>query len=171
VKFVSVREIRAIMKKLLLIIAILFCSGAACIAQSNLVSYDDLSYLLHNNINRADTFFISKGYTLAEKNIKKNTRKYTLAIPGGTYSNVNVRIDGRRLFLEIETNELQQYNLIYNSIADYLNKTTSTADVQAYTVKDLGSIYVMVNDAVPYNPLRRVYDIQIVSDKAITAYN
>jgi hypothetical protein len=82
-----------------------------------------------------------------------------------------VRIDGRRLFLEIETNELQQYNLLYNSIADYLNKATSTADVQAYTVKDLGSIYVMVNDAVPYNPLRRVYDIQIVSDKAITAYN
>jgi hypothetical protein len=159
------------MKKLLLIIAILFCSGAACFAQSNLVSYDDLSYLLHNNINRADTFFISKGYTLAEKNIKKNTRKYTLSIPGGTYSNVNVRIDGRRLFLEIETNELQQYNLLYNSIADYLNKATSTADVQAYTVKDLGSIYVMVNDAVPYNPLRRVYDIQIVSDKAITAYN
>ncbi|MBD1367309.1 hypothetical protein IDJ77_26085 [Mucilaginibacter sp. ZT4R22] len=159
------------MKKLLLIIAILFCTGAACFAQSNLVSYDDLSYLLHNNINRADTFFIAKGYTLAEKNIKKNTRKYTLAIPGGTYSNVNVRIDGRRLFLEIETNELQQYNLIYNSIADYLNKATSTADVQAYTVKDLGSIYVMVNDAVPYNPLRRVFDIQIVSDKAITAYN
>ncbi|MEO7212177.1 hypothetical protein [Mucilaginibacter sp.] len=159
------------MKKLLLITAILFCSGVACLAQSKLISYDDLSYLLHNNINKADTFFTSKGYTLAEKNIKKNTRKYTLAIPGGTYSNVNVRIDGRRLFLEIETNELQQYNLLYNSIADYLNKATSTADVQAYTVKDLGSIYVMVNDAVPYNPLRRVYDIQIVSDKAITAYN
>lgn len=150
-------------------VALFFCF--TCSAQSNLVSYDDLSYLLHNNINRADTFFTSKGYTLAEKNLKKNTRKYTLAIPGGTYNNINLRVDGRRLFIEIETNELQQYNLIYNSIADYLNKTTSTADVQAYTVKDLGSIYVMVNDAVPYNPLRRVYDIQIVSDKAITAYN
>lgn len=158
------------MKKLLLT-AIIFCSTIASFAQSNLVSYDDLSYLLHNNIGKADTFFVAKGYTVAEKNIKKNTRKYTLAIPGGTYSNVNVRIDGKRLFIEIETNELQQYNLIYNSIADYLNKASSTADVQAYTVKDLGSIYVMVNDAVPYNPLRRVYDIQIVSDKAITAYN
>jgi hypothetical protein len=157
--------------KQILLTAIIFCSSIACFAQSNLVSYDDLNYLLHNNINKADTFFTSKGYALAEKNLKKNTRKYTLAIPGGTYSNINVRTDGKRLFLEIETNELQQYNLIYNSIADYLNKTSSTADVQAYTVKDLGSIYVMVNDAVPYNPLRRVYDIQIVSDKAITAYN
>ncbi|OOQ62175.1 hypothetical protein [Mucilaginibacter pedocola] len=158
------------MKKLFLTV-ILFLSTITCFAQSNLVSYDDLSYLLRNNINHADTFFISKGYTLAEKNIKKNTRKYTLAIPGGTYNNVNVRIDGRRLFIEIETNELQQYNLIYNSIADYLNKAGSTADVQTYVVKDLGSIYIMVNDAVPYNPLRRVYDIQIVSDRVVTAYN
>ncbi|RWY54201.1 hypothetical protein [Mucilaginibacter gilvus] len=158
------------MKKILLT-AFILCSTIACFAQSSLISYDDLSYLLHNNITKADTFFTSKGYTLAEKNIKKNTRKYTLAIQGGTYNNVNVRIDGKRLFLEIETNELQQYNLIYNSIADYLNKATSTADVQAYIVKDLGSIYIMVNDTPPYNPLRRNYDIQIVSDKAITAYN
>jgi predicted house-cleaning NTP pyrophosphatase (Maf/HAM1 superfamily) len=158
------------MKKILLTV-ILFCSGIVCFAQSSLISYDDLSYLLHNNINKADTFFVSKGYTLVKKDIKKNTRKYTLAIQGGTFNNVNLRTDGKRLFLDIETNEIQQYNLIYNSIADYLNKASSTVDVQAFTVKDLGSIYIMVTDAVPYNPMRRNYDIQIISDKSITAYN
>jgi len=158
------------MKKILLTV-ILFCSGIVCFAQSSLISYDDLSYLLHNNINKADTFFVSKGYTLVKKDIKKNTRKYTLTIQGGTFNNVNLRTDGKRLFLDIETNEIQQYNLIYNSIADYLNKASSTVDVQAFTVKDLGSIYIMVTDAVPYNPMRRNYDIQIISDKSITAYN
>jgi hypothetical protein len=158
------------MRKLLLT-AVLFFAAITAFGQSKLVSYDDLGYLLRNNITKADTFFVSKGYTLAEKSLKKNTRKYTLALPGGTYNNVNLRTDGKRMFMDIETNELQQYNLIYNSIADYLNKSVTTADVQAFTVKDLGSIYIMVNDAVPYDVLKRIYDIQIVSDKAITSYN
>ncbi|AMR33347.1 hypothetical protein A0256_18930 [Mucilaginibacter sp. PAMC 26640] len=158
------------MKKFLLTIILVF-SAIICFAQSNLVSYDDISYLLHNNINKADTFFTSKDYKVVDKNPKKNIRKYHLAIPGGAYNDVSLRTDGKRMYIEIETNELQQYSLIYNSIADYVKKSNSTPDVQAFAVKDLGSIYVMVNDAVPYNPLRRVYDIQIVSDKGITAYN
>lgn len=44
-------------------------------------------------------------------------------------------------------------------------------DVQTYTVKNLGTIYITVNDTVPYNPLKREYDIHIVSDKHITTYN
>lgn len=158
------------MKKVFLT-AILLWACIICFAQSTLVSYDDLSYLLHNNISKADTFFTAKGYKLTDKNIKKNTRKYLLAIPGGTYNKINLRVDGRRMYAEIETNELQQYSLIYNSIADYVNKSASTPDVQAFTVKDLGTIYIMVNDEVPYNPIRRNYDIQIVSDKSITIYN
>ena len=158
------------MKKLLLT-AIFFCSVSVCFAQSKLVSYDDLSYLLTNNINRADTFFLAKGYSLTDQNIKKKTRKYALKLPAGTYANFNLRNDGRRMYVEIETNELEQYNLIYNSIAQYVDKTTTTADIQVYAVKDLGNIYVMVNDTTPYNPLRRTYTIQIISDKSITSYN
>ena len=160
------------MKKLLLT-AILFMSVPLCFAQQqrNLVSYDDLSYVLTNNINKADTFFTAKGYTLAEQNIKKKTRKYVLKMNGGTYANFSLRNDGRRMYVEIETNEPEQYNLIYTSIASYVNKEVTTPEVQAFTVKDLGNIYVMVNDTMPYNPLRRTYTIQIVSDKSITAYN
>jgi hypothetical protein len=61
--------------------------------------------------------------------------------------------------------------LIYNSISQYRNKQTSTAEVQTFDVKDLGSIYIMVDDITPYNPLRRTYTMQVVSDKSITAYN
>lgn len=158
------------MKKLLLS-TLLFCFASACFAQTNLISYDDLSYLLHNNINKADTFFVSKGYTLTKKDEKKNLRKYDLKIPGGTYVSNNVRVDGRRMYIEMETNELGQYNMIYNSISQYVNKESTTPDVQTFVVKDLGTIYIMVNDSVPYNPTRREYTIRLVADKGITAYN
>lgn len=158
------------MKKLLLS-TLLFCFASACFAQTNLISYDDLSYLLHNNINKADTFFVSKGYTLTKKDEKKNLRKYDLKIPGGTYVSNNVRVDGRRMYIEMETNELGQYNMIYNSISQYVNKESTTPDVQTFVVKDLGTIYIMVNDSVPYNPTRREYTFRLVADKGITAYN
>ncbi|RYU92258.1 hypothetical protein EWM62_02145 [Mucilaginibacter terrigena] len=157
--------------KHLLLTALLFCFASTGFAQTNLISYDDLSYLLHNNINKADTFFTAKGHTLVKKDEKKNLRNYSLKIPGGTYVNTNVRVDGRRMYVEMETNELAQYNMIYNSISQYLDKESATPDVQTFTVKDLGVIYVMVNDAVPYNPIRREYTIRIVANKGITAYN
>ncbi|MET3979860.1 hypothetical protein ABIB62_002798 [Mucilaginibacter sp. UYP25] len=158
------------MKKLLFSV-IFFCFATAGFAQTNLISYDDLSYLLHNNINKADTFFMAKGYTLTKKDEKKNTRKYDLKIPGGTYVTNSIRVDGRRMYIEMETNELGQYNMIYNSVSQYINKESSTPDVQTIVVKDLGTIYIMVNDAVPYNPIRREYTFRIVADKWITAYN
>lgn len=145
------------------------CYG--CFGQSKLISYDDLGYLLRNNINKADTFFEAKGYSLVEKNINKKTRKYSLKLEDGTYANFNLRNDGKRMYVEIETNAPEQYNLIYNSISQYINKQTSTAEIQTFDVKDLGSIYIMTDDTTPYNPLRRTYTMQVVSDKSITAYN
>ncbi|WP_374950459.1 hypothetical protein [Mucilaginibacter sp.] len=158
------------MKKTILSAFLIFLA-ALTFGQGKLISYDDLSYLLHNNINKADTFFTAKGFTLADKNINKKTRKYALTIPGGTYANFALRNDGRRMYIEIETNEPEQHNLIYNSISQYINKQTSTPEVQTFEVKDLGSIYIMVNDTTPYNPLRRTYTMQVVSDKSITSYN
>jgi hypothetical protein len=61
--------------------------------------------------------------------------------------------------------------MIYNSISQYVNSESTTVDVQSFKVKDLGEIYIMVNDVIPYNPTRREYTIRVVSDKSITAYN
>ncbi|TWR31309.1 hypothetical protein FPZ43_02195 [Mucilaginibacter pallidiroseus] len=75
------------------------------------------------------------------------------------------------MFIEIVTNDLPQYNLIYNSISQYVDSTATSADMQAFKVKELGMIYVMSQDAVPYNPLRKVYTLQVAPDKGITSYN
>ncbi|MBK0379423.1 CIA30 family protein [Mucilaginibacter segetis] len=158
------------MKKIFLSLVV-FCSVNLCFGQSSLISYDDITYLLHNNINKADTFFMSKGFTMVKKDVKKKTRKYGLSLPGHTYINIDLRTDGKRLFIDMETNEPQQYNLIYNSISQYINKEGNIADVQSFTVKDLGNIYITINDTMPYDPLKRLYDIHIISDKGITAYN
>ena len=127
--------------------------------------------MLHNNLDHADTFLVAKGYQVTKKDNGNKNRKYQLTLPGGTENNISVRSDGKRLFIEIETNEIDQYNLIRESISEYLNKDAMVADVQSYTVKDLGNIYITINDTVPYNPIRKDYDIQIVPDKHVMAYN
>jgi hypothetical protein len=158
------------MKKLLLMI-VLVCSCTLCFGQKHLLSYEDLKFLLINNLQRADTFMMAKGYSITGKNNNTRNRNYSSASSGNIHDDVNIRLDGKKLFIEIQTNELEQYDLIHNSIAQFIDKNSQIADVQIYVVKDLGTIYITVNDTAPYDPLKREYDIHIVSDKHITAYN
>ena len=158
------------MKKALLLIA-LSCSVSLCFGQKHLLSYDDLKFLLINNLQKADTFMMAKGYTIAGKNNDTKNRSYKVTVADNVFVNVDLRLDGKKLFIEIETNELVQYDLIRSSIVQYLDKSQQVSDVQTYSVKDLGSIYVTINDTVPYDPLKKDYDIHVVSDKHITSYN
>src|ERR1700753_4015471 len=132
------------MKKLLLLL-VFTVSGILCFAQKNLLSYDDLKYLLINNLQKTDTFMMAKGYEVKVKNVKTGNRTYS-SVSGDLHIDINVRIDGKRLMVEIETNVLSQYDLIHNSIAQYVLKDSMSADVQTYNVKDLGSIYITVSD-------------------------
>lgn len=157
------------MKKLVLLVYLGF-SASLCFGQKHLLSYDDLKFMLINSLQKTDTFMMAKGYTISVKNSKSNNRTYS-SVSGSSHIDINVRQDGKRLLVEIETNVLSQYDLIYNSIAQYVDKQGSTADVQTYVVKDLGSIYITVTDTNPYDPLKREYDIHVVPDKRITAYN
>jgi hypothetical protein len=157
------------MKKLVLLIGFT-CSVTICFGQKHLLSYDDLKFLLMNNLDKTDTFMMAKGYQDVGKINNTKNRSYKSESSDG-HMDVDIRLDGKRLFIEIQTNELVQYDLIHNSIAQYVTKDAASADVQTYVVKDLGTIYITVNDTAPYDPLKREYDIHIVSDKHITAYN
>jgi len=127
--------------------------------------------LLHNNLLRADTFLTAKGYIIAKQDNKNKNREYTMTTQSGSFVNINMRADGKRLYIELETNEIDQYNLVRESIAQYLDRDTMASGIQSYSVKDLGTIYITINDTVPYNPIKKDYDMQIVGDKHITAYD
>jgi hypothetical protein len=170
-KICNLDVILQIIMKILSTSALCFLWSLSGFSQKSLMSYDDIKYLLHNNLHQADTFLVAKGYIIAKKDNANKNRTYSLTMRGGTHSNINLRSDGKRLFMEIETNEVDQYNLIRESISQYIDKTAAVADVQTYSVKDLGSIYITVNDTVPYDALKKDYDIQIVSDRHVTAYN
>jgi len=146
-------------------------SVSICFGQKGLLSYDDLKFLVHNNLQQADTFLMVKGYLTIQKNNTTKNRKYTLANPGNTYTNVNIRLDGKKLFIEIESNSIEQYNLIHDSIIQYIDKNSAASGIQTYVLKDLGTIYITLEDAMPDNPLKRDYDIQVVADKHITINN
>ncbi|ASU34522.1 hypothetical protein MuYL_2635 [Mucilaginibacter xinganensis] len=140
-------------------------------SQKGLISYEDIKYLLNNNIHYADTFLVAKGYTITKKDNGTKNRKYNIIMQGGTQNTISLRADGKRLFIEIETNEVNQYNLVRESVSQYLIKDGMVADIQSYAVKELGNIYISITDTVPYDALKKDYDIQIVGDKHITAYN
>jgi len=142
-----------------------------CFGQANLISYEDIRFLLHNNLMQADTFLTAKGYTTKVKDDKKKTREYILSIKGGTHVDITLRADGKRLFIDLESNELSQYNLINNSVAQYINKASSTPDMQTYVMKDLCTIYITSTESPQFDPLKRDYDMQIVADKNVTAFN
>ncbi len=157
------------MKKSLTLL-VFICLSISCFAQSNLISFEDIKYLLHNDLNQADTFLVAKGYKVKTRNVKKKYNEYTMSVKGGTFVNVNVRADGKRIFIDLETTDIGQYDLINNSIMQYPNKSSMTAgDILTYTLKGLCAVYITVTDVVPYNPLRKDYDFQIVADKSVTA--
>ncbi len=157
------------MKKVVLLLAII-CTSITCFAQSKLLSYEDVKFLIRNDLNQADTFLLAKGYTLKSKNAKKKFSEYTMPREGRTFINVNLRMDGRRMFVEIETTDVTQYNLIYNSILQYPHKFSLTgADIETYAIKDLFTAYITTNEVIPYSPIIKNYSIQIIPDKNAVA--
>ncbi|UEG55081.1 hypothetical protein LLH06_08910 [Mucilaginibacter daejeonensis] len=154
----------------------MFCLTAlACKAQQKLISYDDMVYLITNNLQHDDQFMLSKGYISKNKKAigTKTTGsiKYELSLPGGSTSEVEIRADGRRVYIYIATDEIQQVNLVINSIEPFVLSKDESSGILNYKVKDLGNIYYTSTDKMPYNPIKRDHDIRIVSDKAITTYN
>lgn len=153
---------------------IVTCLIAACsfnsFAQKNLLSYEDIKYLLHNNLNKADTFLSAKGYKQQTVKYAAKNRKYTMAFPGGLNNEVNLRSDGKKIFVSIETNTQEQYNLIKNSIASFKVSSAAGPDTEAYDIKDLGNIYIVLGDN-NIDPLKKDYDIQVVPNKNIAAIN
>jgi len=157
------------MKKLVLSV-VFTCSAVLCFGQKHLLSYEDVKFLLINNLEKADTFMMAKGYQVITKKNNNKNRSYK-SEDGSSHTDVDIRLDGKRLFIELQTNEIEQYDIIHSSIAQFIIKDVVAADVQTYLVKDVGTIYITVNDSAPYDPLKREYDMHIVSDKHITAYN
>ena len=158
------------MKKIL-ITAIISCLAYTGFAQGKLISYEEIQFMLHNNINRDDSLLLGKGYTQKSKNEKKRTREYTLATNRGTYINLTMRADGRRLFMELATNDIQQHDVLMSSIGQYPHKTETMGDMEIYILKDLGSIYITQTENVPYDPMKKNYLIQIAPDKNVMAYD
>jgi len=148
-----------------------FCLASTSYAQKQFLSYEDLKYMIENNLGKTDTFLVAKGYTITKMDKKKNTRVFSMKFPGGTKSDISVRADGKKIFVEIETNEQSQYNMINNSTAAFVTKTATEQNVTTLIVKDLGTLYIQVSDPVPYDALRKDYDIHLVADKNIMSYN
>lgn len=158
------------MKKIMFLATLLMVTSRV-FSQTSLLSYDDIQFMLQNNLEKNDTFLVAKGYVSLNAKPKKGSKKFILTLPNNVHNNIELRVDGRKIYIDIQTNALQQYDMLKNSIASYKVASEAGPDTEAYRVKDLGNIYVLITDAVPYNPLKREYEIQIAPDKQYTALN
>ena len=158
------------MKKVLLSL-LLSAFAYTGFAQGKLISYEEIQFMMHNNINRDDSLLLGKGYTQKAKNEKKRTREYTLATNRGTFINLSLRADGRRLFMELSTNDIQQHDVLMSSITQYPYKKENMGDMDLYILKDLATIYVTQTENVPYDPMKKNYLMQIVPDKNVIAFD
>ena len=158
------------MKKTLITV-LFFCITYSGFAQGKLISYEEIQFLLQNNINRDDSLLLSKGYTQTEKNDKKKTRLYTLNTNRGTFVKLGMRADGRRMFLELETNDIQQHDVVVSSIEQYPHKTETMGDILIYTIKDLAIIYITSTDMKPYDPMKKNYLMQVAPEKNVMAFD
>ena len=82
-----------------------------------------------------------------------------------------MRADGRRMFLELETNDIQQHDIIISSITQYPHKTEEMGDMLVYIIKDLASVYITSTDMKPYDPMKKNYLMQIAPEKNVMAYD
>jgi len=158
------------MKKVLLSL-LLSAFAYTGFAQGKLISYEEIQFMMHNNINHDDSLLLGKGYTQKAKNEKKRTREYTLATNRGTFINLSLRADGRRLFMELSTNDIQQHDVLMSSITQYPYKKENMGDMDLYILKDLATIYVTQTENVPYDPMKKNYLMQIVPDKNVIAFD
>jgi uncharacterized protein (DUF342 family) len=158
------------MKKITLFIPLIFLA-TLCFGQKGAISYEDIKFILRNNLMQDDTFLNIKGYVTVKKDNDTKNRQYTISGLSDTYTKLNLRLDGKRMYIELETNQPGQFALIHDSIVQFLDKNAGTPGIQTYVVKDLGTIYVTSEEAPDGNPLKRDYDIQIAGDKHITINN
>jgi hypothetical protein len=158
------------MKTLIFFLSFFFFASASY-AQKQYLSYEDLKYMIENNLGKTDTFLVAKGYTITKMDKKKNTRTFSIKFAGGTKSEVSLRADGKKIYVEIDSNEPSQYNMINNSVGAFVIKTATEQDITTLIVKDLGTLYIRVSDPVPYDPIRKDVDIHLVADRSITSYN
>ena len=156
------------MKRLILIMAFVF-SAFLCFAQKGAITYDDMKFLLHNNLMQADTFLTIKGYVVTKKDNANKIREYHISgVTSDLFTTINLRLDGKRMYIELETNQPNQFTLIHDSIQEFLDKNSAAAGVQTYAVKNLGTIYITSQESPDGNPLKRDYDIHIIADKHLT---
>jgi len=64
------------MKKILLTLTLVL-PFSLCFAQKGLVSYEDIKFMLHNNLQQVDTFLMVKGYIPVKKDNNNKNREYS----------------------------------------------------------------------------------------------
>ncbi|RYE35815.1 MAG: hypothetical protein EOP42_05605 [Sphingobacteriaceae bacterium] len=103
-----------------------------CSAQKQLLSYQDLQYIIQNNTAAVTGFLQQKDYRLQNSG-NGQTRFYGL-IADDDYNDFNFSTQGKHNTVTLLTTDTQQIEIIENSLKNYTYKNTKNG--KAYRIKN-----------------------------------
>lgn len=104
-----------------------------CSAQKQLLSYQDLQYMMQNNATSISSFLQQKDYHLQPSFGDNETRFFTL-YADVDYTDISIKANSRHTYIHLSTTDLPQVELIQKALATYPYKNSKGAKI--YRVKD-----------------------------------
>lgn len=104
-----------------------------CSAQKQLLTYQDLQYVMQNNIPSISSFLQQKDYHLQPSFGDNETRFFTL-FADIDYTDISVKANSRHTIVHLSTTDLAQVDLIQKALVNYPFKNSKGAKI--YRVKD-----------------------------------
>ncbi|RYY06881.1 MAG: hypothetical protein EOP43_04950 [Sphingobacteriaceae bacterium] len=147
------------MKKLffnqkVLLTCIFMTTAMYCSAQKQLLSYQDLQYIIQSNTAAVTGFLQQKDYHLQSAD-NKQARFFAL-FADEDYNDFDLSIQGKHATLTLLTTDLQQIETLENSLKNYVYKSTKNG--KTYRIK---SDAISVISIKPPAEAQKVYTVLV----------
>lgn len=129
-----------------------------CAAQKQLLTYQDLQYILQNKTDLVTSFLKQKDYQLQPSFNNNEVRFFTL-YSDAIYSDIIVIERNRRTTINITTTNSDQLELLQKAIENYPVRNTKGAKI--YRIKDGSVSTVAVKEEASEGSLNKVYTIEL----------
>ncbi len=151
------------MKKLsmirLLLTAIFSFGFFWCSAQKQLLTYQDMQYILQNKADLITSFLKQKDYQV-QPSFNKNEIRFFGLYSDADYSDIVVVQNNRRTTINISTTHLKQLELLQKAIESYPVRNNNKG-AKIYRIKDGSVSAVAIKEEAQQGNLNKIYTVEL----------
>lgn len=138
--------------------ALFCCTIFYCSAQKQLLSYQDLQYILKNRTEAVTTFLKDKNYQL-QPGLAANQVRFLGLFADEDYSDITVIYGTRHATIHLITTDKAQVEEIQKAVASYPSKNSKGVDI--YRVKDAAVNTIGIKEEETKGKIFKVYTIDL----------